>query len=73
MITLFSERAEILVDDLSQKEGKVVDMEERFCSVTLDIIGKYATSEQKRKILGFDSKLMHSIVAILCRQGRFQL
>eukprot|EP00429_Kryptoperidinium_foliaceum_P049633 CAMPEP_0176126426 /NCGR_PEP_ID=MMETSP0120_2-20121206/63810_1 /TAXON_ID=160619 /ORGANISM="Kryptoperidinium foliaceum, Strain CCMP 1326" /LENGTH=739 /DNA_ID=CAMNT_0017461353 /DNA_START=259 /DNA_END=2475 /DNA_ORIENTATION=- len=40
MITLFSERAEILVDDLAKKEGTVVDMEERFCSVTLDIIGK---------------------------------
>jgi cytochrome P450 len=40
MITLFSERAEILVEDLDKKQGKVVDMEERFCSVTLDIIGK---------------------------------
>jgi len=40
MITLFSERAEILVDDLATKQDKVVDMEERFCSVTLDIIGK---------------------------------
>lgn len=40
MIVLFSERAEILVDDLSTKQGTVVDMEERFCSVTLDIIGK---------------------------------
>lgn len=40
MITLFSERAEILVDDLATKEGEVVDMEERFCSVTLDIIGE---------------------------------
>ena len=40
MITLFAERAEILADDLGKKEGKVVDMEERFCSVTLDIIGK---------------------------------
>jgi cytochrome P450 len=40
MVTLFNERAEILCDDLAKKEGKVVDMEERFCSVTLDIIGK---------------------------------
>eukprot|EP00536_Pseudo-nitzschia_multiseries_P000584 jgi/Psemu1/249715/estExt_Genewise1Plus.C_70120 len=40
MITLFNERAEILCDDLGKKEGNVVDMEERFCSVTLDIIGK---------------------------------
>lgn len=40
MITLFNERAEILCDDLEKKEGKVVDMEERFGSVTLDIIGK---------------------------------
>lgn len=42
MITLFSERAEILVNDLEPKaaRGDVVDMEERFCSVTLDIIGK---------------------------------
>ena len=43
MITLFAERAEILVDDLDPKakKGLVVDMEERFCSVTLDIIGTY--------------------------------
>ncbi|OEU16005.1 cytochrome P450, carotenoid hydroxylase [Fragilariopsis cylindrus CCMP1102] len=40
MITLFNERAEILCDDLTRKEGTVIDMEERFCSVTLDIIGK---------------------------------
>lgn len=40
MITLFSERADILVGDMTKKEGQVVDMEERFCSVTLDIIGK---------------------------------
>mmetsp|Transcript_3074 Transcript_3074/g.8334 ORF Transcript_3074/g.8334 Transcript_3074/m.8334 type:complete len:748 (-) Transcript_3074:307-2550(-) len=40
MVTLFNERAEILCDDLAKKEGTVVDMEERFCSVTLDIIGK---------------------------------
>jgi cytochrome P450 len=40
MVTLFADRAQILVDDLAKREGKVVDMEERFCSVTLDIIGK---------------------------------
>ena len=40
MVTLFNERAEILCDDLERKQGTVVDMEERFCSVTLDIIGK---------------------------------
>ena len=42
MISLFADRAEILVNDLGPKsENKVVvDMEERFCSVTLDIIGK---------------------------------
>jgi cytochrome P450 len=40
MITLFNERSEILVDDLEKKHGTVVDMEERFGSVTLDIIGK---------------------------------
>jgi cytochrome P450 len=40
MIILFSDRAQILVDDLDKKQGTVVDMEERFCSVTLDIIGK---------------------------------
>jgi len=40
MVTLFNERAEILCADLAKKEGTVVDMEERFCSVTLDIIGK---------------------------------
>nr|AWN09468.1 cytochrome P450 [Phaeodactylum tricornutum]QDL56927.1 P450 carotenoid hydroxylase CYP97B1 [Phaeodactylum tricornutum] len=42
MITLFAERVEILADDLQPKsaKGQVVDMEERYCSVTLDIIGK---------------------------------
>jgi cytochrome P450 len=40
MVTLFNERAEILCDNLATKDGQVVDMEERFCSVTLDIIGK---------------------------------
>lgn len=40
MIKLFNERAQILADDLETKDGTVVDMEERFCSVTLDIIGK---------------------------------
>jgi len=42
MITLFAERAEILVDDMESKADskQVLDMEERFCSVTLDIIGK---------------------------------
>jgi len=43
MITLFADRAEILSNNLveSSNNGKgQVDMEERFCSVTLDIIGK---------------------------------
>jgi cytochrome P450 family 97 subfamily B polypeptide 3 len=42
MVTLFADRAQILVDDLSKRSrsDQVVDMEERFCSVTLDIIGK---------------------------------
>ncbi|GKZ01206.1 hypothetical protein MPSEU_001072000 [Mayamaea pseudoterrestris] len=42
MVNLFCDRAEILVDDLSPKASSatVIDMEERFCSVTLDIIGK---------------------------------
>ena len=40
MVTLFNERATILVNDMEKKQGQVVDMEERFCSVTLDIIGK---------------------------------
>ena len=46
MINLFGDCADRLVDDLesrstSEKAGKhVIDMEERFCSVTLDIIGK---------------------------------
>lgn len=42
MIDLFADRADILVQDLEPKAARneVVDMEERFCSVTLDIIGK---------------------------------
>lgn len=42
MIGLFGERTQILVDDLKPKASDkvVVDLEERFCSVTLDIIGK---------------------------------
>jgi cytochrome P450 family 97 subfamily B polypeptide 3 len=41
MVTLFNDRANILVRDLETKQGSTpVDMEERFCSVTLDIIGK---------------------------------
>jgi cytochrome P450 len=42
MIDLFADRASILVGDLRPKAaaGDVVDLEERFCSVTLDIIGK---------------------------------
>lgn len=42
MVTLFADRAEILSNDLvgKSKSKAVVDMEERFCSVTLDIIGK---------------------------------
>eukprot|EP00529_Nitzschia_sp_RCC80_P009834 CAMPEP_0113452436 /NCGR_PEP_ID=MMETSP0014_2-20120614/6845_1 /TAXON_ID=2857 /ORGANISM="Nitzschia sp." /LENGTH=774 /DNA_ID=CAMNT_0000343807 /DNA_START=329 /DNA_END=2653 /DNA_ORIENTATION=+ /assembly_acc=CAM_ASM_000159 len=42
MVGLFNERAEILSNDLEMKsqKGEIVDMEERFCSVTLDIIGK---------------------------------
>lgn len=42
MVNLFCDRAAILVDDLKPKSaaGTVIDMEERFCSVTLDIIGK---------------------------------
>ena len=40
MTDMVADRAEILVKDLASKEGTVVDMEERFCSVTLDIIGK---------------------------------
>lgn len=40
MIDLFNTRAQILANDLEKKDGAVVDMEERFCSVTLDIIGK---------------------------------
>ena len=42
MVTLFNDRAAILVNDLAPKakDKTVIDMEERFCSVTLDIIGK---------------------------------
>jgi len=42
MVELFADRADILVKDLETKaaRGSSVDMEERFCSVTLDIIGK---------------------------------
>jgi cytochrome P450 len=40
MINLFNQRAQILADDLEKKNTNVVDMEERFASVTLDIIGK---------------------------------
>jgi len=42
MIDLFTDRATILVDDLDPKAsaGQVIDLEERFFSVTLDIIGK---------------------------------
>jgi cytochrome P450 len=40
MVDLFADRADILVNDLARKKNTVVDMEERFCSVTLDIIGK---------------------------------
>lgn len=40
MVGLFADRAQILVDDLKTKQDQIVDMEERFCSVTLDIIGK---------------------------------
>ena len=40
MVMLFNERASILSNDLDKKQSEVVDMEERFCSVTLDIIGK---------------------------------
>lgn len=40
MIGLFNQRAQILSRDLETKNNQVVDMEERFCSVTLDIIGK---------------------------------
>jgi cytochrome P450 family 97 subfamily B polypeptide 3 len=42
MIGLFGERSYILVNDLKLKSDDkvVVDLEERFCSVTLDIIGK---------------------------------
>mmetsp|Transcript_5484 Transcript_5484/g.7947 ORF Transcript_5484/g.7947 Transcript_5484/m.7947 type:complete len:758 (+) Transcript_5484:371-2644(+) len=39
MNTLFADSAEILVNDL-KTNNNAVDMEERFCSVTLDIIGK---------------------------------
>lgn len=42
MVDMFADRAQILVDDLKPKSAtkQVVDLEERFCSVTLDIIGK---------------------------------
>lgn len=41
MISLFGDCGERLINDLSTKqENTAVDMEERFCSVTLDIIGK---------------------------------
>jgi len=42
MITLFGDCGERLIDDLGakSKQSITVDMEERFCSVTLDIIGK---------------------------------
>ena len=42
MIDLFADSATILVNDLNPKAARsdVVDLEERFCSVTLDIIGK---------------------------------
>lgn len=42
MLTLFADRADILVNDIAPKaaSNEVVDMEERFCSVALDIIGK---------------------------------
>eukprot|EP00549_Striatella_unipunctata_P010653 CAMPEP_0118713052 /NCGR_PEP_ID=MMETSP0800-20121206/25246_1 /TAXON_ID=210618 ORGANISM="Striatella unipunctata, Strain CCMP2910" /NCGR_SAMPLE_ID=MMETSP0800 /ASSEMBLY_ACC=CAM_ASM_000638 /LENGTH=749 /DNA_ID=CAMNT_0006618349 /DNA_START=61 /DNA_END=2310 /DNA_ORIENTATION=- len=42
MVTLFADCADRLTVDLEDRanKGSVVDMEERFCSVTLDIIGK---------------------------------
>jgi len=47
MVGLFADRAQILVDDLDARNlnptaarPATVDMEERFCSVSLDIIGK---------------------------------
>jgi cytochrome P450 family 97 subfamily B polypeptide 3 len=44
MIDMFADRGDILVNDLNvkvqQNNNIVVDMEERFCSVALDIIGK---------------------------------
>ena len=41
-IDLVADRAQILIDDLEPRSQKqtVVDMEERFCSISLDIIGK---------------------------------
>ena len=47
MITLFADRAQILVDDMEPKSkaGLVMDMEERFCSVSLDIIGKVSLQQ----------------------------
>lgn len=42
MVGMFADRAEILVNDIAPKSSTaaVMDLEERFCSVTLDIIGK---------------------------------
>ena len=42
MINLFGDCADRLADDLEKKVDSraAVDMEERFCSVTLDIIGR---------------------------------
>lgn len=42
MVTLFADRANILAKELQPKAENniVVDMEERFCSVSLDVIGK---------------------------------
>lgn len=42
MINMFADRSTILVHDLDAKvtTQEIVDLEERFCSVTLDIIGK---------------------------------
>ena len=42
MVTLFADCGDRLNDDIEQvvKRGNAVEMEERFCSVSLDIIGK---------------------------------
>jgi len=40
MIDLFADCADSLITDLSDTPLSPIDMEERFCSVTLDIIGK---------------------------------